>query len=86
MRKEFFVRDQMDSKDAMIKTIRFMEDRGILSFDQEKIKLKEEGRFAYNMLTHMLVPLIDSYWITYVYFAMMNKDLTIEHNELIDKI
>jgi len=63
-----------------------MQSRNILEMNENGIKLKEEGRFTYNFLCHLLLPLIDSYWIAYTYFNVTKEHQHLEFNELVEKM
>lgn len=65
-----------------------MEKRKIvkLSEDSLSLVLLEEGKYSYNFLYHLIMPLIDSYWIAYTFFSLQSPNLETEMSEMIDKI
>jgi glycerol-3-phosphate O-acyltransferase len=72
--EEFILRKQIKSKEELIEKIKFMAERKFLNVDLANnsinINLKDDGQStALSFLFHMLLPYIESYWITLTFFT-----------------
>lgn len=75
---EFIVRDSMKTKADFLNVLIFMSKRGFLSLDhpsnQIKLNIKDSNhQLSQSFLYHLLLPFVESYWMTLTYFTSVEK-------------
>lgn len=68
LREEFMVRNQIKTFEDLTQTLKLMQDRGFLTVftqdNQEYVRLEANGKFAIQFLSSLLLPFVESYWVT----------------------
>ena len=63
--KEFMVRDQIRDQEQLKLTIQFMEKRNFITVEKQNIiKITNDGKFPIQFLSSLLLPFVESYWVT----------------------
>ncbi|CDW80559.1 male sterility protein [Stylonychia lemnae] len=90
--EEFVIRKTNKTKDNFLKNLEFMESRGFFQYDKLNQTLKvdinnDQQQYGHAYLCHLLLPYIESYWLTLVYFLTVdNKKSQIDEEQLYNKI
>ncbi|CDW87851.1 male sterility protein [Stylonychia lemnae] len=90
--EEFVIRKTNKTKDNFLKNLEFMESRRLFTYDKTNQTLKmqlqdSKQQYGHSFLCHMLLPYIESYWLTFIYFISLdNRQAQIEENSLYNKI
>ena len=75
LKDEFVVRDQIANYEDFMRTLQFMAKRGFLQVitqgGQESIRITSEGKFAITFFSSLMLPFVESYWVTLSYIKLM---------------
>lgn len=70
--EEFIVRDRLRNKQEFIDTVNFMAKRKVINVTSEKVWIdiqNDEQTIAATFHANLVLPFIESYWMTLAYFA-----------------
>ena len=64
----------MDNYETFTNTINIMIDRGIFVQSEDgKVFVSEEGKIKYKFLCRMIWPIVDAYWVSFVYISDLDS-------------
>ena len=75
---ELIIRKQLNTEADMIASLRLMNQRGFLDYNEEtqsvSLDSKNESQsYSQSFLYHLLLPLVESYWITLTFFVSQQQ-------------
>jgi len=73
LRDEFMIRESIQDQKVFEKAVAMLNQRGFIRVEGSKIFMREDqnAEFGCNFLCHLVLPFIDSYWLTLTYVIQM---------------
>lgn len=73
---EFIIRKRLATYSDFLATLKFLDSRGFLSFKDDTVSIdpkNENQSYGQSFLCHLLLPLVESYWITLTFFLSQQE-------------
>lgn len=73
LKKEYVLRDNLANVETMERYLELLIIKNVIIRDGIKVRSNEKKSFYYTFLCSLIWPLVESYWLTSLYFFNLDK-------------